>query len=78
MSGSRTVTAGSATNLRSISVQIPDTWTPEQALAVFELLDELREKVFAFYCFPIQDLRQDQQGSFQINDSDTPATDRPF
>jgi len=61
-----------------MSVQIPNTWTPEQALAVFELLDELREKAFEFYRFPIRDLLQDQQSSFQFNDSDTPETDRQF
>ena len=27
------------------TVVIPTTWTPEQALAVFELIDDLREKL---------------------------------
>jgi hypothetical protein len=31
------------------TVNIPDYWTPEQALAVFELLDELRERVLDRY-----------------------------
>jgi hypothetical protein len=78
MSDPQTLNAHNTKYLCSMSVQIPDTWTPEQALAVFELLDELREKVFEFYRFPIQDLLQDQQGSFQFNDSDTPKTDRQF
>jgi hypothetical protein len=29
--------------------RIPDYWSPEQALAVFELLDELRERVRECY-----------------------------
>jgi hypothetical protein len=63
---------------RAISVTIPDTWTPEQALAVFELVDELREKIFAFYSCQIQDLLQEQQGCFELSEGDTPVTDSPF
>ena len=29
-------------HLRPLTVAIPSTWTPEEALAVFELIDELR------------------------------------
>lgn len=35
------------------TVDIPDYWTSEQALAVFELLDELREQVWERYQEPI-------------------------
>jgi hypothetical protein len=35
---------------------------PEQALAVFELLDQLRDAVAALYLDPIQTLLQEQQG----------------
>ena len=34
---------------RPITVEIPVTWTPEQALAVYELLDELRERIWEIY-----------------------------
>ena len=34
---------------------IPDYWTPEQALAVFELLDALRERVWDQYREQIQE-----------------------
>ena len=34
---------------------IPDYWTPEQALAVFELLDALRERVWDHYREQIQE-----------------------
>ena len=35
----------SPAHLRPVDVEIPATWTPEQALAVFELLDESRDKI---------------------------------
>jgi hypothetical protein len=34
---------------------IPDYWSPEQALAVYELLDELRERVWDLYREQIQE-----------------------
>jgi hypothetical protein len=43
-------------HLRPVDVEILATWTPEQALAVFELLDEIREKVWARYGSRMQDL----------------------
>lgn len=33
---------------------IPDDWTPEQALAVYEFLDELRDRVWDHYREQIQ------------------------
>jgi len=36
-------------HLRPITIEIPVTWTPEQALAVWEMLDELREKIWTRY-----------------------------
>ena len=35
--------------LRPLTVDIPRTWTPEEALAVFELIDDLRDKIWALY-----------------------------
>jgi len=66
------------THLRPVSVLIPATWTPDQAMAVFELIEQMREKIFALYCFPIQDLIQKQQGCFQFDESDPPETDAVF
>ena len=34
-------------HLRPLAVEIPRTWTPEEAFAVFELIDELRDKICA-------------------------------
>jgi hypothetical protein len=44
-------------------VVIPTTWTPEQALAVFELIDDLRDRLWALHGSQIQDLLQQEQGS---------------
>jgi hypothetical protein len=57
------------------AVEIPTTWTPEQALAVFELLDDLREQVATHYLCEMQDLLREQQGYGTIDDSDTDDTD---
>lgn len=48
-------------HLRPITVEIPMTWTPDQALAVFEFLDELKEKIWMRYGYQIQSLLQEQQ-----------------
>ena len=42
--------------LRPLTVEIPRTWTPEAALAVFELIDELRDKICALYNLQLPDL----------------------
>lgn len=35
-------------------LEIPAYWTPEQALAVYELIDSLRDKVWLIYSLDIQ------------------------
>ena len=42
---------------------IDKNWTPEQALAVFELLDDLRERIFNHYQIPIQELLKEGRGT---------------
>lgn len=66
-------------HLRPVDVEIPATWTPEQALAVFELFDEIREKVWARYGSRMQDLLQEQQRSSGVDHKSDFATspDRP-
>ncbi len=46
---------------------IPTTWTPEQALAVFELLDDLKDRLWALHGGQIQNLLQQEQGSAANN-----------
>jgi hypothetical protein len=46
---------------RGIPLLIPDNWTPEQATAVFELLDDLREAIGQHYQVAITNyLREDR------------------
>ncbi len=64
--------------LRPAEVEIPATWTPEQALAVFELLDEIKDKIWALYSCRLQDLLQEQQQSSRADDDNglTTSSDR--
>ena len=65
-------------HLRPISVNIPAVWTPEQALAVLDLLDDLRETVAALYLDQMQaHLRQERCGDDTATDgdADAPASD---
>ena len=47
-------------NFRRIDFAIPAYWSPEQALAVFELLDDLRDKIWAHYGLCLQQLLAEQ------------------
>ena len=54
---------------------VDSTWTPEQALAVWELLDDLRERIWTHYGTAIQDLLRQQRvstESFDDYDQDLP------
>jgi len=45
-------------------LDLPDHWTPDQALAVFEFIDLLRDQLWACYGSAIQHaLREDQRSS---------------
>ena len=37
---------------------IPDYWTDEEALVVFEFIDEIREQILDHYCTQIQSAAQ--------------------
>jgi hypothetical protein len=56
-------------HLRPITVEIPITWTAEQALAVWEMLDELREKIWIRYSSQMQELLAEQQRYPELDDS---------
>ncbi len=45
---------------RTISLQIPTRWTPEQAFAVFEIIDELRDAIWLGYALQLQEEYRDQ------------------
>ena len=44
----------------TISLQIPTCWTPEQAFAAFELIDELRDAIWRCYALQLQEEYRDQ------------------
>lgn len=45
----------------AMPMTLPIDWSPEQAVAVFEILDELRERVWAHYGLQIQQVLRGQQ-----------------
>jgi len=45
------------------SITLPTHWSPEQAAAVFEILDELREHVWARYGLQIQQVLRDERNT---------------
>lgn len=48
-------------------------WSPEQAFAVVEMLDELRELIYAHYLQQIQDqMRADRQSVTRVPCNDDP------
>ena len=54
-------------------------WTPEEALAVFELIDDLRQRIWDHYQIPIQDLlRAQRQTHPNANPSSDDIHDPPF
>lgn len=54
-------------------------WTPEQALAVFELLDDLCQRIWDHYQIPIQTLLREQRQTLPNKDPSTAHThDPPF
>jgi hypothetical protein len=64
-------------HLRPSTVEIPRTWTPEEALAVFELIDVLRDKIFALYNVQLQDLLREQCAGRREDGNDETLDHRP-
>ena len=58
-------------HLRPIMVEIPVTWTAEQALAVWEILDQMREKIWIRYSSQMQKLMAEGQRCADVHDGDT-------
>ena len=53
---------------RGLSFILPDHWTPEQALAVVELLDDLRERIWAHYQVELHEVLREQRTAFPTTD----------
>ena len=58
-----------------ILFEIPDYWTPEQALAVYELIDGLRELILSRYHLQITDALREECAPPEASD---PPRDRDF
>ena len=71
------MTAPDKINRFAIPLQIPTTWTPEQAFAVFELIDELRDAIWHCYALQLQEEYRDQLGQHAEQDPIDPD-DPPF
>lgn len=64
---------------RGIPFIIPDDWSPEQALAVVELLDDLRHIISERYQLQLKELLQEQRGTNVASESDSiRESDLPF
>jgi hypothetical protein len=57
------MTPSSSQRLLTIPFAIPAYWTPEQVLAVVELLDNLRELIWAHYGMQVIDEAREQHQS---------------
>jgi hypothetical protein len=62
----------------AILLPIPTYWTPEQAIAVFELVDDLRETIWSFYQTDLQDLTRQQRQPAPVDPREIDEDDLPF
>ena len=60
------------------SIRLPTHWSPEQAVAVFEVQDELREQVWARYGLQIQHVLRDERSTAVPAAHDIDEGDVPF
>ena len=60
------------------SITLPTHWSPEQAAAVFEILDDLREHVWARYGLQIQQVLRDERSTAITAADDIDEGDVPF
>ena len=66
-------------HLRPLIVEISRFWSPEQALAVFELIDDLRDKILAVHGNQIRELLREQRGFLDPGGrGDARDDDQPF
>ena len=63
---------------RPITVEISRFWSSEEALAVFELIDDLRNKIWALYSDQLQALLCEQCTDPRADDRDDAIDTLPF
>jgi len=62
----------------TIALKIPAYWTPEQAFAVVELLDDLRDRIWAHYGVQLLDQYREQYGPADSDHTDDAAVNPPL
>ena len=63
----------------TIPFAIPAYWTPEQALAVVDLLDDLRDRIWEHYDRQLHELiNEEVYQPSRADDPDAPLEDRLF
>ena len=62
----------------TIPFGIPANWSPQEALAIFELIDDLRDKILAIYQADLQDLMREQRQSEPVTPIGMSDEDLPF
>lgn len=60
---------------QGISFIIPADWTAEQALAVFELLDDLRQQICVHYGVQLHEILREQRGPANTSDDSNSEID---
>jgi hypothetical protein len=66
-------------HLRPVTVEISRFWPPEVALAVFELVDDLRDKILALHGDQLREALQASRGQADSDESGDAADDgRPL
>ena len=65
-------------HLRPVTVEISRFWPPEVALAVFELIDDLRDKILALHGDRISDLLREHRGYVDPGAHGDGDDDQPF
>jgi hypothetical protein len=64
---------------RPITVEISRFWSPEEALAVFELIEDIRDKILELHGERLREALKDQRGHAGSDESgDAAGDDRPF
>jgi hypothetical protein len=62
-------------HLRPVTVEISRFWPPEVALAVFELIDDLRDKILALHGDQLREALQASRGRGDSDESGDAADD---
>lgn len=64
---------------RGLDLLICADWTPDQALAVIELLDDLRDRIWVRYELALFELIREDRGGGRVSDAaDHWSDDPPF